>query len=123
MCLWASRLLAVLLGHVAAVVEVSEESDEAERVGQHHHVHGVGEVAVGVQVVGGVAGHSEELQLQTQVEKLCSSTVEIPKYFVLNHVSSIQSGGLRKCYFKLILLDKTIRETKKRKLFFLSFSD
>lgn len=65
-CLGASCILALLLGHVAAVVEVGEESDEAERVGQHHHVHGVWEVAVSVQVVGGVGGHGEELQLQAQ---------------------------------------------------------
>lgn len=45
------------------VVEVAEESDEAERVGQHNYVHGVGEVAVGKQVVGGVDGHGEELEL------------------------------------------------------------
>lgn len=59
----SSGLLASLLGHVAVVVEVAEESDEAERVGQHNRVHGVGEVAVGKQVVGGVDGHSEELEL------------------------------------------------------------
>lgn len=62
----SSCILAPLLGHVAAVVEVTEEHDEAERVGQHHHVHGVREVAVIVQVVGGVGGHGEELQLGTQ---------------------------------------------------------
>lgn len=62
----SSCIFALLLGHVAAVVEVTEEHDEAERVGQHHHVHGVREVAVIVQVVGGVGGHGEELQLGTQ---------------------------------------------------------
>lgn len=59
----SSRRLAPLLGHVAVVVEVAEESDEAEGVGQHNYVHGVGEVAVGKQVVGGVDGHGEELEL------------------------------------------------------------
>lgn len=55
--------LALLLGEVAVVVEVTEESDEAERVGQDDHVHGVGEVTVGKQVVGGVDCYYEKLEL------------------------------------------------------------
>lgn len=45
------------------VVEVTEESDEAERVSQHDHVHGVGEVTLSKQVVGGVDGYCEKLEL------------------------------------------------------------
>lgn len=52
------------------VVEVTEESDEAERVGQHNHVHGVREVTVSKQVVGGVDGYREKLELEgRQVNK------------------------------------------------------
>ena len=60
---FSSRLRGLLLVQVAAVIEVTEKSDEAERVGEHHHVHGVGEVAVSEQVVGGVDGDDEELEL------------------------------------------------------------
>ena len=56
-------LLALLFGKVAVVVEVTEESDEAERVGQHNHVHGIREVTVSEQVVGGVDGDYEKLEL------------------------------------------------------------
>ena len=45
------------------VVEVTEESNEAESVGQHHGVHGVREVAVGKQVVSGVDGYYKKLEL------------------------------------------------------------
>lgn len=45
------------------IVEVTEESDEAERVGQHNHVHGVREVTVSKEVVGGVDGYYEKLEL------------------------------------------------------------
>ncbi len=45
------------------VVEVTEESDEAERVGQDDHVHGVREVTVGKQVVRGVDCYYEKLEL------------------------------------------------------------
>lgn len=55
--------LALLLGDVAVVVEVTEESDEAERVGQHNYVHGVREVTVSKQIVGGVDGNCEKLEL------------------------------------------------------------
>lgn len=48
---------------VAVVVEVAEKSDEAEGICQHHHVHGVRKVAVSNQVVNGVDGDSEKLQL------------------------------------------------------------
>ncbi len=56
--------LALLLGEVALVVEVTEESDEAERVGHDNHVHGVWEVAVSKQVVGGVDCHYKKLELR-----------------------------------------------------------
>lgn len=45
------------------VVEVTEESDEAERVGQYNYVHGVREVTVSKQIVGGVDGNCEKLEL------------------------------------------------------------
>lgn len=45
------------------VVEVTEECDKAEGVGQHNHVHGVREVTVSEQVVGGVDGDYEKLEL------------------------------------------------------------
>lgn len=58
--------LFALLGEVALIVEVSEEYDEAEGVDKHHRVHGVWEVAVSEQVVAGVDGHYEELELGSQ---------------------------------------------------------
>lgn len=61
--------LGLLVDEVATVVEVAEESDEAERIGQHDHVHGVREVAVGKQVVGGVDGHYEKLELERRRER------------------------------------------------------
>lgn len=60
-CLPPLCLLTLLFGEVAVVVEVTEESDEAERVSQHNHVHGVREVTVSEQVVGGVDSDYEKL--------------------------------------------------------------
>lgn len=45
------------------VVEVAEKSDEAEGVSKHHSIHGVWEVTVSEEVVGGVDRHNEELEL------------------------------------------------------------
>lgn len=59
-----SSCLLLLLRQVAVVKEVTEESDEAEGVGQHDDVHGVREVAVGKQVVAGVDGYYEKLELK-----------------------------------------------------------
>lgn len=61
------------------VVEVAEEGDEAERVGQHNHVHGVREVTVGEQVVGSVDGHNEKLELVRGRERIPSGTVSEQK--------------------------------------------
>lgn len=54
----------VLPVHVALVVEVAEEQDEADAVGEHNGVHRVGEVTLGEQVVAGVCGEKNELQLE-----------------------------------------------------------
>lgn len=60
--------LGLLLGEVSVVVEVTEESDETERVGKHSHVHGVREVTVDKQVVGGVEGYDKKLELRGQTD-------------------------------------------------------
>ena len=51
-----SCLLLLLLGEVALVVEVAEEDYEGEEVGADDGVHGVREVALGVEVVERVGG-------------------------------------------------------------------
>lgn len=45
------------------VVEVTEENNEADRVDQHNHVHGVWEVTISKQIVGDVNGYYEKLEL------------------------------------------------------------
>lgn len=52
------------------VVEVTEESNEAERVSQHNHVHGVRKVTVSEQVVSGVDGHGNKLELRRKRGKI-----------------------------------------------------
>lgn len=56
-------LLGLRLGEVVLVVEVTEENDEAQRVGEHDHVHGVREVTVDKHVEGGVEGYYDKLEL------------------------------------------------------------
>lgn len=90
------------------VVEVTEEGDEAERVGQHHHVHGVREVTVSKQVVGGVDGHYEELELgRKQTDKQTdrrNKRARVRKYQVADYLGTssdqklsckTSTGGLR----------------------------
>lgn len=73
-------------------VKVTEENNEAERIGQHDSVHGVGEVAVDKQVVGGVRGDDEKLQLiretrRWQMNKICiQETSSTQNIFILNLV-------------------------------------
>lgn len=73
-------------------VKVTEENNEAERIGQHDSVHGVGEVAVDKQVVGGVRGDDEKLQLiretrRWQMTKICiQETSSTQNIFILNLV-------------------------------------
>lgn len=48
------------------VVEPAEESDNIDGVDQYNHVHGVGDVTSSTQVVGGVKGYCEKLELEGQ---------------------------------------------------------
>lgn len=59
---WSASLL-LLLAEVTLVVEVAEEDDERDAVAKHKHVHGIGEVALGEQVVARVEEEEHELHL------------------------------------------------------------
>lgn len=56
-------LLLPLSAEVALVVEVAEEDDQRDAVAEHKGVHGIGEVALGEQVVAGVDKEEQELHL------------------------------------------------------------
>lgn len=55
-------------GHVALVVEVAEEHDEADAVGEDDGVHGVGKVTLGEEVITSVCGEKNKLQLGNKQE-------------------------------------------------------
>lgn len=53
-----------LLGKVALIIKVTKQSDQAQGVTEHHHIHGVREVTVGIEVERSVNGHNKELELR-----------------------------------------------------------
>lgn len=57
-------LLLLPLADVALVVEVAEEDYQRDAVAKHKHVHGIGEVALGEQVVASVEEEEQELHLE-----------------------------------------------------------
>lgn len=61
-CRHRRLLLLLLLVEVALIIEVTEEDDEGDTVAKHHHVHGVGEVALCEQVVACVQEEQQKLQ-------------------------------------------------------------
>lgn len=58
------HLFLLLLVEVALIIEVAEEDDEHDAVPEHRRVHGVGEVALGEQVVAGVHEEQKKLHLE-----------------------------------------------------------
>lgn len=60
---------AFALADVALVVEVAEEQDEAEAVGKHNRIHGVGEITLCEQVIASVCGQKYKLELKNKKTK------------------------------------------------------
>lgn len=74
---WSSSLLLLPLAEVTLVVEVAEEDDERDAVAKHKDVHGIGEVALGEQVVARVEEEEQELHLVRGRRFLCRSTARL----------------------------------------------
>lgn len=88
-CRHRRLLLLLLLVEVALIIEVTEEDDEGDTVAKHHHVHGVGEVALCEQVVACVQEEQQKLQLERQ-----SGDVQISVLHKQTHmISQIFSYG------------------------------
>ena len=79
-------LFLLLLAEVALIIEVTEEDDEGDAVAEHHHVHGVGEVAVCEQVVAGVQEEQHELHL---LEGKSSDQISSQTYRQSSHIPLI----------------------------------
>ena len=62
-------LFLLLPVEVALIIEVTEQDDEGDAVTEHHHVHGVGVVALCEQVVARVQEEQQKLYLERQTGK------------------------------------------------------